>query len=179
MTFGSVVTLTDMIIAFKGLGEQFLHIVQHLLVVAHPQVRDMSSWAGNLMIAKRHRDFPSDLMVSFTMLKATLTIDNGMVSRTSSVDDFLAGAELGPKEIITKLSIKKPDAADVLDSFKILRRHRNTHRGQRLRPLQVQRRHGPGGPDRRRPHRAGAKGLHGDRQGARRCSSDRDRRGCR
>ena len=54
--------------------------------MAHPQVRDVGSWAGNLMIAKYHRHFPRDLMVISTMLDATITISDGRSQHTTQVE---------------------------------------------------------------------------------------------
>ena len=44
--------------------------------VAHPQVRDVASWAGNVMIAKTHPDFPSDICLLLSTLGAKLTLMN-------------------------------------------------------------------------------------------------------
>ena len=70
------------------------------------------------MIAKTHRDFPSDLAVLFTMLDATITISDGTTTSSEKVDAFLSGGELDYRKIITQLEFALPDAEDRLDNFK-------------------------------------------------------------
>jgi len=48
--------------------------VRHLKLVAHPQVRDVSSWTGNLMLAKAHPNFPSDVVIVLIAANASLTL---------------------------------------------------------------------------------------------------------
>lgn len=36
-------------------------LARHLLHVANAQVRNAASWAGNVMLASHHKDFPSDV----------------------------------------------------------------------------------------------------------------------
>eukprot|EP00435_Cladocopium_sp_Y103_P021841 s892_g5.t1 len=55
---------------------QLAAVVKHLKLVAHPQVRDVGSWAGNVMIAKTHPDFPSDICLLLSTLNAKLTLMN-------------------------------------------------------------------------------------------------------
>ena len=88
ITFGASVTLSNVISSLenliskggsytsKGTGpySHFPSFVRHLKLVAHPQVRDVSSWTGNLMLAKAHPNFPSDVVIVLIAANASLTL---------------------------------------------------------------------------------------------------------
>lgn len=129
-TFGAAVTLSEVIDHLDTLSDRipgFQKVVEHLRLVAHPQVRDVASWAGNIMIAKTHTDFPSDVALLFVLLKSTLTLSDGVKEQSVGVSKFLAGAELSSSTIITKVQIPFPAKEDIVNSFKVMRRHFNTH----------------------------------------------------
>jgi len=88
ITFGAAVTLTNMISSLEKLvskGGMYTkrgsgpyssmpNFIRHLKLVAHPQVRDVSSWTGNMMLAKAHPNFPSDVVVVLIAANASLTL---------------------------------------------------------------------------------------------------------
>ncbi|XP_037075287.1 LOW QUALITY PROTEIN: indole-3-acetaldehyde oxidase-like [Pollicipes pollicipes] len=79
VSFGSAVTLSRLIEELQSLSETagFRHCGQmasHLLVVANTPVRNMGSWAGNLMIKYHHREFPSDVFLLLTTARAKLVV---------------------------------------------------------------------------------------------------------
>ena len=79
MTFGGAVTLSRLIeelqtlAATPGFG-YCRQVAAHLLVVANSPVRNMGSWAGNLMIKHGHREFPSDVFLLLTAARARLVV---------------------------------------------------------------------------------------------------------
>ena len=78
-SFGGAVTLTRLVEELRSLSASagFRHCQQvaaHLLVVANTPVRNMASWAGNLMIKHAHREFPSDVFLLLTAARARLVI---------------------------------------------------------------------------------------------------------
>ena len=94
--FGAGVTLSRMIEAFQGVSASPVYpaIVRHLMLVAHWQVRDQGSWAGNLMIEKRHLQFPSDVVATLSGAGAVLTVvyaSDPTTSKTMSIPDFILG----------------------------------------------------------------------------------------
>lgn len=82
VVFGAAVTLStvidtcDRINSTSSAGE-FPHIAaiaRHLRLVAHPQVRQVASWCGNVMLAKSHPDFPSDVVLCLSATNAKITV---------------------------------------------------------------------------------------------------------
>ncbi|CAG5117383.1 unnamed protein product [Candidula unifasciata] len=64
--------------------------VQHLKITAQHGIRNMSSWAGNLMLKRAHLEFPSDIFVLLETVSAQLTIvDANGVQSTCSCAEFL------------------------------------------------------------------------------------------
>ena len=65
----AAVTLTNLIatitalLAKDGSRPHLTALARHLQLVAHHQVRDVGSWVGNVMLAKSHPDFPSDVVL--------------------------------------------------------------------------------------------------------------------
>ena len=56
-----------------------------------PQVRDVSSWTGNLMLAKAHPNFPSDVVIVLIAANASLTL---MDSKGVKVSTWLTLTQL-------------------------------------------------------------------------------------
>lgn len=83
------------------------------------------------MIAKQHVDFPSDVCLLLVMHQAMLSLSDGTHVVKVTVEDFLSGSDLAPGQIITQVEIPFPDSVskwpDHVQSFKIMRRHMNTH----------------------------------------------------
>lgn len=81
---GSAVTINDMINLFNqwiqsgsfttSQTKSWVELVEGFGRVATNQVRNVACWAGNLMLAKNHSSFVSDLMTLFLGIDATLTI---------------------------------------------------------------------------------------------------------
>eukprot|EP00873_Tetraselmis_striata_P029168 jgi/Tetstr1/449432/TSEL_036527.t1 len=63
--------------AAAGVGERYLPyqvLARHLRRVANVQVRNCGSWAGNLMLARAHPGFPSDLATILAAAGASLSV---------------------------------------------------------------------------------------------------------
>ena len=98
ITFGASVTLSKVIYSLEELISKggmytsrgsgpysaFPSFVRHLKLVAHPQVRDVSSWTGNLMLAKAHPNFPSDVVIVLIAANALLTLMNSKGEKVST-----------------------------------------------------------------------------------------------
>ena len=52
----------------------FEHIANNLLKIANVPVRNIGSWAGNLMLTHDHDNFPSDVFTVMAGAGATLTL---------------------------------------------------------------------------------------------------------
>ena len=55
----------------------FEHLANHLLKIANVPVRNIGSWAGNLMLTHDHDNFPSDVFTMMAGAGATLTLGEG------------------------------------------------------------------------------------------------------
>ncbi|CAE8611980.1 unnamed protein product [Polarella glacialis] len=135
LTIGAASSLSVLIANLEALTAsipQLAAIVRHLRLVAHPQVRDVASWAGNVMLAKTHPDYPSDVCLLLALLKAKLTLLDASGSREEvEIVPFLLDASLPRKEtqaqIIYSVTIPYPEPGTFLETFKIMRRHSNAH----------------------------------------------------
>ena len=74
---GAIVSLANFISLLQTNIEKsahFMPVAKHLLKIANVPVRNVGTWAGNLMMAHSHQDFASDVFLLLAASKATLTI---------------------------------------------------------------------------------------------------------
>ncbi|KAL3680391.1 hypothetical protein R1sor_023347 [Riccia sorocarpa] len=74
---GGAATITDLIVVLKSNLDRsptFKPLLKHLQKVAHPQVRNIGSVAGNLVLCNNHGDFPSDIATIFTAAGARVRL---------------------------------------------------------------------------------------------------------
>lgn len=121
---GAAVSLSKLATA---LDDGLADVSRHLRIVANWQVRDVGSWAGNLMIAAKHANFPSDAALLLITLGATLTLKDSDSERESSVEDFLAAGGPNAGEILYKVHIPVLASDELFASYKVMKRHVNTH----------------------------------------------------
>eukprot|EP01047_Picozoa_sp_COSAG01_P062785 COSAG01_NODE_8041_length_2945_cov_1.368236_1_plen_715_part_10 len=112
----------------------FPEIARHCLLIANNQVRNVGTWAGNLMIAAKHPDFPSDLVTTFSGAGCSIHIVSATGKRIISVVDFAAAALTGDAlkddELIQALELPHSPGGsitEVFDSWKVMPRHQNAH----------------------------------------------------
>lgn len=77
LSVGAALTLADIVRAIRGTSscpKSWQAVADHIGHVANSQVRNAGSWAGNLMLARRHHDFPSDIYLLWTTLGVTMTV---------------------------------------------------------------------------------------------------------
>jgi hypothetical protein len=72
-------------------GDLLAAALHHLNLVAHWQVRDQACWAGNLMLARNHPKFASDVMIVLATLGAVVQVASGSGSTivTKSITDLV------------------------------------------------------------------------------------------
>jgi xanthine dehydrogenase/oxidase len=125
----------------------FTELARHARLIANNQVRNVGTWAGNLMIAAKHPLFPSDLLTCFSCAGASLHLVRGDTSsspgststRVVTVIEFAQAAAaaaqpgqppaLRDDEIITALELPLSTSGNqvVFNSWKIMSRHQNAH----------------------------------------------------
>ena len=122
-------------------------MVKHLRRVAHEQVRNVGTWAGNLMLFKRHDNFPSDINLLWSSCDVILNIIETMSGKTKSISmnefwemDMFADQDKKslafvivsmtmklPDEVPSADQIKVGDTLTVARSFRIAQRYANSH----------------------------------------------------
>ena len=98
-------------------------MLEHMRKVANTSVRNAGCWAGNLMLAHDHPDFPSDLFTLFAAAGATLQIS----SRGSIVTQDLFGFLQMNMSQSVLLSLTLPFLSTPYTSYKVAMRHTNSH----------------------------------------------------
>ena len=76
LTVGAAVSLADLITALQtnaSKSPSFMPLAGHLLKIANTPVRNRGTWAGNIMMAYYHDDFPSDVFLLLAASNVTLT----------------------------------------------------------------------------------------------------------
>ncbi|XP_046360648.2 indole-3-acetaldehyde oxidase-like isoform X2 [Haliotis rufescens] len=130
--FGPSITLTNMMEVFETNGTNpglsyFRDFASHVAVIANTGVRNLGSWAGNLMLKNLHTEFPSDVFTIFETVGATLTIGSSDGTETSySLIDFL-NLDMKGKVILSVTLPTFPSGDVYVKTFKITPRHQNAH----------------------------------------------------
>eukprot|EP00854_Cymbomonas_tetramitiformis_P009571 gene9571-11337_t len=115
----------------KVSGAAFPSLVRHLKRVASVQIRNVGSWAGNLMIAKKYPQFGSDIVTVFAALSIELHLASTRGQRELTMEGFLS-TDLYDDEVITSCVLPRmlaPAAAStvVYKTYKIAQRHVFAH----------------------------------------------------
>eukprot|EP01038_Epipyxis_sp_PR26KG_P004721 gene4721-6626_t len=110
----------------------------HLSLIANTQVRNAGSWAGNLMLFMKYKEFPSDAVLALTTANARLKVANSFgIIRTMRMEEFITyNSDSFHSEglMIISLAISEPvinkqhqHIEFVSETFKIAQRNRNAH----------------------------------------------------
>ncbi|KAL5509791.1 hypothetical protein EMCRGX_G005217 [Ephydatia muelleri] len=125
---GAAVTLASLIQLLQEnqqVSTNFQYIAEHFLKVANVPVRNVGSWAGNLMLTHDHNDFPSDVFTVLEAAGATLTIANASGSQTYTLQDFLKVDMT--QSVIVSMELPFAGAGIIFRSFKVMPRNQNAH----------------------------------------------------
>ncbi|XP_071116536.1 uncharacterized protein [Haliotis cracherodii] len=129
---GPSITLTNMMEVFQknstnpGLS-YFRDFANHVAVIANTGIRNLGSWAGNLMLKNLHTEFPSDVFTMFETVGATLTIGSSDGSEKSvSLIEFL-NLDMKGKVILSVMLPTFPSGNVHVKTFKVAPRHQNAH----------------------------------------------------
>ncbi len=75
MRVGGAVSLSALIAQLMShQTPTFQSLAKHLLKIANVPVRNVGSWAGNLMLTRNHDNFPSDVFTVMAAAGATLAV---------------------------------------------------------------------------------------------------------
>ncbi|XP_064107764.1 uncharacterized protein LOC135216406 [Macrobrachium nipponense] len=133
LILGANVSLTRCTEVFEHMANNFSgyrHLQQikdHWLGVANVSVRNMGSWAGNLMMKHQHREFPSDIFLTLLAADATLMIQNqnSLTPVSVSLERFLQ-MDMSRNIIVSMTLPPMPDQTKFC-TFKITPRAVNAH----------------------------------------------------
>lgn len=130
LVVGGAVSLSNLIGLLQtnqGKSVTFEHLASHLLKVANVPVRNVGTWAGNLMLTHDNDNFPSDVFTMMAAAGATLTIafQSGSVRRSMSLWDFLK--QDMTNSVIVSMVIPFASNSVTFKSFKIMPRAQNSH----------------------------------------------------
>lgn len=129
VAFGASVSLSTIITTLTSLSAKHANLkplIRHLHLVAHWQVRDQASWAGNVMICKNYPAFPSDVCTMMAAAGATVQIGSKTgIAPSVPLDQFLKSSA-DPSSILVSLFVPFNDGKN-LDTFKVMPRHANAH----------------------------------------------------
>ncbi|XP_062519686.1 xanthine dehydrogenase/oxidase-like [Corticium candelabrum] len=106
-------------------GSRLSKLALHLRKIANVAVRNVATWAGNLMLTHNHADFPSDVFTIMQAAGASLNIIDNSATHNVSLPDFLQLDMAG--KIITSIVIPFDEPNEHFLTFKIMPRHVNAH----------------------------------------------------
>ncbi|XP_035690573.1 xanthine dehydrogenase-like isoform X4 [Branchiostoma floridae] len=128
LVVGSAVSLSavvDLLRASSDRSPSYSVLADHLCKVANVSVRNVGSWAGNLMVKHAHPEFPSDVFTIMEAAGAKVTIGNKDESQRMALSDFLGTAMNG--KVIRSLEIPPGNSEDVFRTYKVAPRSQNAH----------------------------------------------------
>lgn len=128
MLFGSSITLAELITSLTqnaSLSPSYSALAMHLKRIANVAVRSAGSWAGNLMLAHAHADFPSDVFTIMAGAGAVVQVCNGGAVKELDLFSFLQTDMT--KQVVIGLGVPFSSAGEVLVTYKIMPRHTNAH----------------------------------------------------
>ncbi|XP_067656037.1 uncharacterized protein [Haliotis asinina] len=132
VTFGSSITLTNLMEVYKEYSTKpglsyFRDFANGVGLIASTGVRNLGSWAGNLMLKNIHTEFPSDVFTMFETVGAMLSIGSSDGSETPcSLMDFLKLDMKG--KVIVSVTLPTFPSGDVyVKTYKVTQRHQNAH----------------------------------------------------
>ena len=130
---GSAITLNRLIELFEIAaatvpGFEYLFLINnHLNKVANVSVRNVGSWAGNLLMKHNHNDFPSDVFTCFETIGAILCIndtDKSIIKVKPA--DFLK-LDMRGRFISAVLIPPYDKSMTIIETFKVMPRSQNSH----------------------------------------------------
>ncbi|CAL4068443.1 unnamed protein product, partial [Meganyctiphanes norvegica] len=92
ITLGTCIKIFEKVSTMPGFSHLDL-LAEHWRKVANTSVRNLGTWAGNLMLKHKHNEFPSDIFITLAAVDAQLDVlccDNSSPHiKTQSMEEFL------------------------------------------------------------------------------------------
>ena len=126
---GSTTTISTLIAALLANAEKstsYTVLVDHMKKVANWQVRNVGSWAGNLVMAKT-KNFSSDIATLMMGAGATLKILSGGATKEVDVNTFLWESDSMGTDVILSITIPVLAKDEIMMTFRSAQRPNNAH----------------------------------------------------
>lgn len=131
MVCGATASISSVIDALEQLKDTypaFGVLADHMLRIASVQIRSVASWAGNIMLAREHRNFPSDMVTILSAAGATISYMDLAAAApsilTATVPQLLA---LTGDLLVVKMTIPNIPTASLFQTYKTSQRHVFAH----------------------------------------------------
>ncbi|XP_019627736.1 PREDICTED: xanthine dehydrogenase/oxidase-like [Branchiostoma belcheri] len=121
----SLSALLDMLQTGSDRSPSYGVLAEHLRKVANVSVRNVGSWAGNLMMKHAYPEFPSDVFTIMEAAGAKVTLGWKDDSQTVAVTDFLKTDMNG--KVILSLEIPPASPDEIFQTYKVAPRLQNAH----------------------------------------------------
>ncbi|KAI8484808.1 hypothetical protein Bbelb_374050 [Branchiostoma belcheri] len=121
----SLSALLDMLQTGSDRSPSYGVLAEHLRKVANVSVRNVGSWAGNLMMKHAFPEFPSDVFTIMEAAGAKVTLGWKDDSQTVAVTDFLKTDMNG--KVILSLEIPPASPDEIFQTYKVAPRSQNAH----------------------------------------------------
>ena len=132
LVIGSQITLTKLIQLFETFSkstnfEYLSEVSSHLKRIANVSVRNVGTWAGNLMIKVNHNDFASDVFVLLETINASIKLVGPNASPIEVSPANLLNTPTKGK-IIHSMTLKPfYMTTTIIKTYKIMPRSQNSH----------------------------------------------------
>ncbi|XP_066268463.1 uncharacterized protein [Branchiostoma lanceolatum] len=123
LVVGSAVSLSILVDLLKTGSDQspsYSMLAEHLCKVANVSVRNVGSWAGNLMMKHTHPEFPSDVFTIMEAAGAKVTVGTRHVRETVGMMNFLKMGMAG--KLILSMEIPAALPSEVFKTYKVMPR---------------------------------------------------------
>jgi len=133
LELGSCVTLTEMMQKLeenKEASTSFGPLASHMHRIANHQVRNVGTWAGNVMLARKHQSFTSDLNMILTGAGASVSIIDAASGKRSTMTLEAFHTMPPPASgatVLTQLSIPVLSPSTHFKTYKVALRFKNAH----------------------------------------------------
>jgi xanthine dehydrogenase/oxidase len=127
ISLGACVSIASLLELFRPM-EKWTRITDHLERIANHQVRNAGTWAGNLMLAKKHPFFGSDLQTILSGLSAKLDVYHQGAKKSLLIEEFADPSfVVDSSTLLISVFIPLPRDGEIVESYKVASRHVNAH----------------------------------------------------
>jgi xanthine dehydrogenase/oxidase len=130
---GSGITLNKLIDIFTMAassieGFEYLSVIAtHIGKIANVSVRNMGTWAGNILIKHNHNEFPSDVFTCFETIGALLVINNPDKSTIQVLPSTFLKLDMKGRFLSAVIIPPYDKNTTLIQTYKVMPRSQNAH----------------------------------------------------